>query len=106
MSARPGGRDRRAGSKSTTTLRKQSYPRETGHLRPRVKLASTRADTDCNHLAGPRVLHLPSAIVLTTKWRLGADHVLVAWVNRRRPSFHADLRRGTATVARELGSHS
>jgi hypothetical protein len=40
-----------------------------------------RADTDCNHLAGPGVFHLLSAIVLAAKRRLGTDHVLVAWVN-------------------------
>lgn len=39
-----------------------------------------RADTDCNHLAGPRVFHLLSAIVLAAELRRGADHVLVAWV--------------------------
>ncbi len=42
---------------------------------------SARADTDCNHIAGPRVFHLLSAIVLAAKRRLGAEHVLVAWVN-------------------------
>jgi hypothetical protein len=42
---------------------------------------AARADTDCNHLADPRVFHLLSAIVLAAKQRLVADHVLVAGVN-------------------------
>lgn len=69
---------------------------------------TARADTDCNHLAGPRVFHLLRAIVLADK-PLGADHVLVAWVNHSAALIFTlnlrDSRRGTATVAIELRSH-